>query len=579
MAGWLEALLAGHLQGRGAAQPIVPPPAMADAPPGIPSAWEQFTAAPAPATAMFPGELTEAEQAEEARQAAARRLGRRRGPAGASRMAPESPVPFSAGMLSPYGVSWPMPPEPGASGSVAPDMPPSTNDPMSSEPVIFQDGVPLPRPRPPGVGDGPDTSPGPNAPFSMAPQGEDGATLPAGATPTGPQPLPQRGPAAPPAADQQPAAGGGLGMDGILGKIFNPANAPMLLALGGGLSGAPSLGTGIRRGASAAAPQAALLRKEQTTEISKAETYRALVARGIPPQEALAAVRSPELMKALVAKHFETKPAQVVNGRLVREKPDGTVELLADYSKEEDQPRLSAGYQWKDPKRKELGQTHIVDGPEDPRVKALSAKLSNPPEWEWVDPNDHSKGQRLILGRGEKVDAQVAARLGLAKSFMDQLPEIRRRVAAGEATGAWDAAMAQLGYGAPGELKRQIASGAEALLRNLTGAGMGLAEASKYVARYELQPHNTAAVMLSKLDQLSRELIYTDEAVRTGRGGAVRIVNGEIVSTRPGGPTPPTIPGTAPAPAVAPAAAGVVGAAPPPGRYVMGTDGTLVPKR
>ena len=37
---------------------------------------------------------------------------------------------------------------------------------------------------------------------------------------------------------------------------------------------------------------------------------------------------------------------------------------------------------------------------------------------------------------GEKVDAEVAGRLGLARSFLAQLPEIRKRVEAGEPCGA-----------------------------------------------------------------------------------------------------------------------------------------------
>lgn len=273
-----------------------------------------------PASALFPGELTPAEEAEAARKAAASafaaRSGRNRQGRPTPGMAPESPIPFTAGMLSPYGVSWPQAPAPAASGSVdapAPDrstvadLPPSTNDPASGEPVLFENGVPLPRPRPPTVTpDGVDIGPGPNAPFSMAPTEGDGDRLPPGATPTGPQPLPTAAPPGP-----QPVPGGLGQLDGILGKIFNPANAPLLLALGGGLAGAPSLGTGMRRGFSQAAPAAALLRKEQVDENSIRETYKALVGRGIPAQEALAAVRNPDIMKAVVGKYFETKPLTV----------------------------------------------------------------------------------------------------------------------------------------------------------------------------------------------------------------------------------------------------------------------------
>lgn len=136
--------------------------------------------------------------------------------------------------------------------------------------------------------------------MSMAPRGE--TAVPPTTAPT----------ADAPAAAAVPSGLPGLsGAGNILDRIFNPANAPMLLALGGGFAGAPSLGTGMRRGFSAAAPQAALLRREQVADESRAATYRSLVGRGVPPHDALAAVQNPDVMKAIVARFFETRPTTV----------------------------------------------------------------------------------------------------------------------------------------------------------------------------------------------------------------------------------------------------------------------------
>lgn len=180
------------------------------------------------------------------------------------------------------------------------DLPPSTNDPASSEPVVFSGGVPMPRPRPVT----------PNTPASVPDQVTDASS--ANVAPGAPLSI------APPAAGMPQApgtnifGGGNLFGDGMLGKIFKPENAPLFMALGGGLSGAPSLGTGMRRALTGSVPAAMQMQKEQKSQQSQAATYRALIAKGVPPGEAMAAVLNPDVMKATAAKYFETKPLQHV---------------------------------------------------------------------------------------------------------------------------------------------------------------------------------------------------------------------------------------------------------------------------
>lgn len=270
-------------------------------------------------------EANPAAVAQEARDAAAARItGRRRD---AFTGLNNGAVPF-AGMLSGSGLQNPMQNPTTGESSVAEavplptprpstaDLPPSTNDPMASEPQVFADGVPVPRPKPVS----PATVP---APLSMAPAADgappDGATLPPNAAPAGPavpaavgNPPPSAGLPAPGVSGAPGAApgDGGLfgGMNGILGKIFDSNRAATMLALGSGLSGAPSFGTGMRRAFAAAAPAVAADRANMLKQQGISETYKALVARGVPAQEALAAVYNPDIMKATAAKYFETKP-------------------------------------------------------------------------------------------------------------------------------------------------------------------------------------------------------------------------------------------------------------------------------
>lgn len=169
----------------------------------------------------------------------------------------------------------------------------------------------------------------------------------------------------------------------------------------------------------------------------------------------------------------------------------------------------------------EGGLRPIKGGPNDPEYLRTKGDRQNAPSgYAWNDPSDPSKGLKAIPGGpGEKVDAEVAGRLGLAKNFLSQLPEIKADVANGDATGAWDATKAYAGVGKPGAIRRKIDSGAEALLRMLTGAGMNKDEAAEYTRRYKLSPTDTAANVIDKLTQLEGELNSVGETVGKGRGG------------------------------------------------------------
>lgn len=172
--------------------------------------------------------------------------------------------------------------------------------------------------------------------------------------------------------------------------------------------------------------------------------------------------------------------------------------------------------------------TYIPGGPSDPAyLRSVGSRQNAPAGYAWSDPNDQTKGVYAIPGGpAEKIGAETAARVGLAKSFLGQLPAIRKRVEAGEATGPIDSVLGWAGYGDAGEIRRQIDSGADALLRNLTGAGMNIAEAKDYAQRYRWQPGDTVERSKSKLDQLERELTSVMNTVSKGRGGMESIMGG-----------------------------------------------------
>jgi hypothetical protein len=186
-------------------------------------------------------------------------------------------------------------------------LPPSTNDPQSREPVVFSGGVPQPRPRP--------TTP--NTPAAVPSADASGATDLSSAS----APLSM-------APSASPKSEGG-GISAALSGLLSPQNAPMFLALAGGLAGAPSLGIGMRRAFAGAAPAAMQLQQNQQKQGYINDTYQALVKRGLPDEVARAAATNPEMLKQLLPSIMGGKKLMNVNGVLVDE---ATGKQVADFS-------------------------------------------------------------------------------------------------------------------------------------------------------------------------------------------------------------------------------------------------------
>lgn len=147
--------------------------------------------------------------------------------------------------------------------------------------------VPLPRARP-AAADATDFS----GVTRGAPVGEPLSLAP---------PAPAPGQGAPPAMPGAAPEGGGI-------MNFLGDNSALLLALAGGFAGAPSIGTGMRRAFSNAAPvqaqREASDRATQTQTQTMDRTYRDLIAAGVPPNQALAAARNPVILKEVADKYL-----------------------------------------------------------------------------------------------------------------------------------------------------------------------------------------------------------------------------------------------------------------------------------
>jgi hypothetical protein len=144
-----------------------------------------------------------------------------------------------------------------------------------------------------------------------------------------------------------------------------------------------------------------------------------------------------------------------------------------------------------------------------------------PVNYRWKDPENRDAGVEPIPGGpGEEMPAEVAARIGLADSFIAEAPTLRKRIIGGEATGPYDVTMAGWNSSSTqAEVKRKILSGIDSMKRMLSGAGLPVAEQAEYEFRYLPTYTDDAPSAAQKLDQLTNELKQVKEVVMRGRGG------------------------------------------------------------
>lgn len=187
----------------------------------------------------------------------------------------------------PTGMSAPLPPAQGFDSAI----PPAQG--FGNETHRFTPAPPMP----PAI----DLPPGPAFGGSATPPPLPPAAVPHPATAAAAA-------AAPPRADTSI-----IPPDSLIGRMltglnnFRDQNRLTLLAMAGGLAGAPSIGTGISRAFTAAVPA----QQFDIAQHNQNMTARALVAKGLDPKIAEAAATNPEILKELIPRLFGAKQWQV----------------------------------------------------------------------------------------------------------------------------------------------------------------------------------------------------------------------------------------------------------------------------
>jgi len=154
----------------------------------------------------------------------------------------------------------------------------------------------------------------------------------------------------------------------------------------------------------------------------------------------------------------------------------------------------------------------------------INTGVKLPSGYEWLDPNDQSKGVKPIAGGpATQLPGELAARIGLADSWLqNDLPGIKSSVNAGDVTGIVDRYQAANNQSSPqASTYRKIQSGVEVLSRLLSGAGMTQVEIDEKAARYQPTYTDDTTSLADKIDQLAQEIKATRDSAMQGRGGPI----------------------------------------------------------
>jgi hypothetical protein len=157
---------------------------------------------------------------------------------------------------------------------------------------------------------------------------------------------------------------------------------------------------------------------------------------------------------------------------------------------------------------------------------------------DWMQYQADTKAAGVTIQTGQ-IPAEMGSRIGLGNQFLYELnvegldgkPALRERIknTFGGDTAAQAKARAELaaGMGDPADIWRRVESGKEALVRNLTGAGMSMTEAQAQAARYSIGATDSATTMLQKMDGLEADLKATRQGAIDARSGAMSKGDGE----------------------------------------------------
>jgi hypothetical protein len=118
--------------------------------------------------------------------------------------------------------------------------------------------------------------------------------------------------------------------------------------------------------------------------------------------------------------------------------------------------------------------------------------------------------------KAAELPGEIGARIGLGREFEKDHPSLVTDI---KKFGATDYVDLAAGRGKAGAIWRRVESGRDALVRGLTGAGIGVAEAQNQADRYQIGITDRPETMVDKLNGLLRDLKAVEQGAITAKTG------------------------------------------------------------
>jgi hypothetical protein len=239
-------------------------------------------------------------------------------------------------------------------------------------------------------------------------------------------------------------------------------------------------------------------------------TYDALIQRGASPEMARAISLNPQQFQAVLPTLFSPR-TQVVNNRLVDTR---TGQVIADFS-----DRFA-------PLAPGAGVLNTATG-------AVSGGGGLPPApsgFEWVDPNDRSRGLRAIPGGpATQISAEAGGRLALMRTAREGVRSARqlyeRAWGSGDLWRQFWANVPGVGdvgalSGEQGQAQRSVRLAIEGALRAMTGAAAPESETQRYLEMFLPNSRDTTESAKQKLDALETFMQQAEAVATQGRSSS-----------------------------------------------------------
>lgn len=300
---------------------------------------------------------------------------------------------------------------------------------------------------------------------------------------------------------------------GFMDRLSNglAANPMTLMTLGAGIAQG-----GVGKGLQYAAAGSQADRTNRQKQLTQTATYAALKARGMSDADALLAMQSPEALKAVLPRLFPSyKSTTVGNTAAAFNEADGTFKPGFTAPKFE---RLGPGETLIQTPGGAMGST---DSGGQPSVIARGGPEKAPQGYQWVDPNDQSKGVTAIPGGpGTHLPSETAGRVAMMETAAADLPNARRILMEGRGstgTGVSGATANALNIGDTGRANRTVTVAIEGALRAMTGAAAPDTEVRRYENMFMPSPFDSRETATQKLNQLDNFIANARRLVTQGR--------------------------------------------------------------